>query len=116
MDFSYAVGSQGSAAICQRIVDHEHHDRANDRDEHAPNVQACDLRCSDQIKQETANKSAENSERDIEPKTLTLLIDDFAADETGNKTKNNPADDAPVCASFRRTRRFTAYDRQRNRI
>jgi hypothetical protein len=31
---------------------------------------------------------------------LTLLINDFAANETGNQTKDDPTDDAHVRASF----------------
>jgi hypothetical protein len=44
---------------------------------------------TDQI--ETTYKSADNSERDVKPKILTLLVDDFAFDEIADQTKYDPA-------------------------
>ena len=37
-----------------------------------------------------------NSERDVEPEALALAINNLASDETGNQTKNNPANDTHV--------------------
>ena len=74
------------------VIDQQHHNRADDRDNHAVNIQTCHSRCSEQIKQKSANKSANDSKRNVEPKALALPIDDLAADETGDETENDPRD------------------------
>jgi hypothetical protein len=45
----------------------------------------------------------------LSKKTLTFLINDFAADKTRNQAKYDPADDTHVRSSFGRTH-LTAHD------
>ena len=40
--------------------------------------------------QPTAGKGADNAESDVRDQPLTLLVDDFATDEAGNQTENDP--------------------------
>src|SRR6516162_99486 len=51
-------------------------------------------RCPKQIEQESANKSAHDPERDVQPEALSLLLDKFASNEASNQTQYDPAKDA----------------------
>jgi hypothetical protein len=58
------------------VVDQQHHHRAHDCDDHAVNVQACDSGRAEQIKEKTADESADDSKGDVEPETCrpTILL------------------------------------------
>jgi len=49
------------------VVDQQHHHRAHDRDDHAVNIQACDSGRAEQIKEKTADESADDSKGDVKP-------------------------------------------------
>jgi hypothetical protein len=83
-----------------RIVDQEHDDRTHDCNDHAPNIQPSDARGAKGREQEAAYERADDSERNIEPKTLTLPVDDLASDEPGYQAKDDPANDAHARASL----------------
>src|SRR6185312_16142309 len=78
------------------VVNQQHHDRTNDCDNHAVNVQARYTRCSKEAKKESANESAYNAKSNIEPKALALMINDLGSDEAGDRAEYDPADDAHV--------------------
>jgi hypothetical protein len=59
-----------STATRYSVVDHQHHHRAHDCDDHAVNVQACDSGFAEQIKEKTADESADDSKSDVEPETV----------------------------------------------
>jgi len=86
-------------ATCYRVVDHKHHDRTNNSDNHAVNVQARNTWCPEQIKQISAYKGTNNSEHDVEPEPLALPIDNLASDEPGDQTKDDPTDDTHLGVS-----------------
>jgi hypothetical protein len=69
------------------VVNQQHHDRTDNCDNHAPDVQAGDARCSKQAKEKSADKSAYNAKRNIEPKALALPIDDLGSDEAGDQAE-----------------------------
>jgi hypothetical protein len=75
------------------VVDQQHHDRTDNCDNHAPYVQAGDARCSKQAKEKSADKSAYDAKRNVEPKALALPIDDLGSDEPGDQAEYDPADD-----------------------
>src|SRR5262249_12285207 len=77
----------------------QHYDRADDRDNHAPDVQTGDAGRAEHAEQKSTYESTDNAERNIEPKTLTLLVNDLATDEASNQTKNDPADNSHALAS-----------------
>src|SRR5262245_51227099 len=83
----------------QRIVDPKHHDRARNRDDYAPNVQPGDARCAKKVEQKAAYQSADNSQRDVEPETLALCVDNFASNEPGDQAEYNPADNRHMLTS-----------------
>src|SRR5262249_11951796 len=75
-------------------------DRAHNCDDDAPNVQTGDARCAKEGEQIAAYQSADNSERDVEPETLALCVDNFASNEPGDQAEYNPADDGHVLPPF----------------
>ena len=80
----------------------QHHDRAHDGDDHAVDVQAGDPRCPEQIKQESADESTDDAERDIEPETLSLPVHYLASDKpggTGHKKFHGSATATPIDCS-----------------
>jgi hypothetical protein len=89
-----------STATHYGVIDQQHHRRAHHRDDHAVNVQACDSGRAKQIKEKTADESANDSKGDVEPETLTLSINDLASDEPGDQAEDDPADDPHLSTSF----------------
>ena len=57
---------------------------------------------AEQIKEKTADESADNSKGDVEPETLTLSTNDLASDEPSNQAEDDPADDPDLSTSFYR--------------
>ena len=58
------------------VVDQQHRNGTDDCDNHAVNVQARDARCPKQAKKKSADESAYNAKRNIEPKAFALVIND----------------------------------------
>src|SRR5262245_196911 len=104
-DFLFA---KSGAAGRQRIVDHKHDDRAHNCDNHAPNVQTRDASPAKKLEQKATDDSTNNSQRDVEPETLALSIDNFASNEPGDQAKYNPADDGHGPPPFELTRKLSA--------
>src|SRR5215471_9960513 len=74
---SLVADGSGAAATRHCVVAQEHHDRTDDCDNHAPDVQAGHARCAEQIKQKSADQSTDDPERDVEPETLAPPMDDL---------------------------------------
>jgi hypothetical protein len=49
---------------------------------------------TDQAEQKTADKRANDPERNVEEEALTGLVDDLAGDEAGDQSENDPSDNA----------------------
>src|SRR6516164_10425332 len=81
------------------VVDQQHHDRADNRDNHAPNVQTRDASRAKKAEQKSTHESTDDAKRNIEPKTSTLLVDDLAPYEASNQTKYDPANNSHARAS-----------------
>src|SRR5262249_2583860 len=76
------------------VVDHQHHDRSDNCDDHAVKIEAGHAGRTEEIEQKTAHQGANDPQRDVEPKTLALLVDNLASDKPGNQAEYDPADDA----------------------
>jgi hypothetical protein len=87
------VRRPSSAMARHRIVDHQHHYRTDDRDDHAVNVQAGHAACTKQAEQKSTNERADNAQGDVQPEALAVLVDDLAPNESGNQPKYDPAND-----------------------
>src|SRR5262249_18531090 len=59
-----------------------------------------DARCAKKVEQKAAHQSADNSQRDVEPETLALCVDNFASNEPSDQPKYNPADNGHVLPPF----------------
>ena len=66
------------------MVDHQHDDRPDYRDDHAVEIEAGN---SDPA-QGVENEAPDNAEHGIEKKPVTRLVDDFA----GNEARDQPQD------------------------
>jgi hypothetical protein len=117
----FAANASRSATTHYRIVDQQHHNRTHHRNDHAPNVQTGDARRTKSVEQKTAHESAHNSERDVEPKSLALSVDNLASDEPGDQSKDDPTNDtharATLCAKlFANSSRLPKLDLIRSMI
>jgi hypothetical protein len=88
-------------AASHGVIDQEHDNRANDCDNHAPDVEASDALGTKKAEQKAANKRADYSEGDVEPEALTLPLNDLAPNEPRDKAKYDPAEDAHIAAPFK---------------
>src|SRR6516165_9070065 len=78
------------------IVDQQHHDRPDNCDDHAVNINAGNAGRAEEIEQKSTHQGADNPQRDVDPKTLALFVDNLASDEPSNQAEYDPADDAHV--------------------
>jgi hypothetical protein len=76
----------------ERVVNQEDYDGAHNRDQETVNIQPGYVRHAEGAEQPPAHDRADDSENDIQEHALTGLIDDFAADESGNQAQNDPSD------------------------
>ena len=91
---SAAVKDEASGAASEdSVIEHEHDDRADNRDEHAPEIEPRDASAAEPSEDESPDEGADNTEHDIEDEPLALLIDDLARDEAGDQPQYDPADD-----------------------
>src|SRR6267378_1155248 len=77
-----------------RMINHEHHDRADDGNEHRIKIETGDPHASDAGKDETADAGADDAEHDVQNAAFALPIDDAAGDEAGDQAEQDPADKA----------------------
>src|SRR5437764_6314971 len=87
-------GASGRAAAKDRVIDHQHDNRTDDRDNHAVKIEPADALGADQAEQKTADQRPDNAEHDIEKKAFAGLVDDFAADPPGDQTEDEPAENS----------------------
>jgi len=64
-----------------RVVDQQHHDRADYRHEHAVQIEPGDSGVSEERKDVSTDDRAHDSEYDVEDQPLTGFVDDLAADK-----------------------------------
>jgi probable H4MPT-linked C1 transfer pathway protein len=74
----------------ERVVEPEHHDGADDRHDHAVDIEAGDAGCADGREQIAADNRTDDAEHDVEQHTLTGADEDFAGDEASDQTQHNP--------------------------
>src|SRR5262249_9303339 len=86
------MGTRGAAAR-NRVVYQEHHDRADDGHEHAPQVESCYACGTYKGEQEPPGNRADDPEENIEDDAPTLLVHDLAGDKAGDQAQDDPTDD-----------------------
>src|SRR5262245_5018680 len=100
----------GSAASRHRMIDDQHHDRADHRNKHAPQIEAGHAGGAERLEEEAACDRADDAEGDVEQEARALLVDDLAADETGNEPQNDPATAGHCCPPVSRTKPLRCAD------
>jgi hypothetical protein len=74
------------------VIDNEDHDRADNSDDKAVNIEARNPRSAKHIEEKAADDGANYAENDIEDEAFTTAIDNLAADKTGNEAQNEPSE------------------------
>src|SRR4051795_13079967 len=92
------------------MVDQQHHDCADDCNEHAVEVEAVDTACAELSKEKPAHDCTDNSQHDVEDHSFTRLVDDLTGNEAGDQTQNKPANDRHAKLRLREQRWLTNDD------
>jgi hypothetical protein len=69
----------------------KHHDRANDRYDHTPDVEAGYALRAERAEQNSSDNRAHDADGDIEPEALAALVDYLTANEARDETQYKPA-------------------------
>jgi hypothetical protein len=85
-----------AARRCNRVISREHDDRADDRNNHAVEVETGDAFRAEDAEQYAADNSTDDTEDDIEKESLALFVHNLAGDEAGDETQDEPTDDRHV--------------------
>jgi len=81
-----------AATAGNRVVQQEHHDRADDGHEHAPQVESRYTCSAYKREQKPPGNRADDPEDNVQDDASTLLVHDLAGDKTGDQTQDDPAD------------------------
>src|SRR5438270_13358 len=95
-----AVRSGDGAPAGDQVVDDQHHDGADHRDEHAVEVEAGHPGGAELGEQPAADDRADDAEHDVEDEPLAGLVDDLAGDEAGDQPEHDPADEGSVSVTW----------------
>jgi len=76
-----------------QVIYDQNDNRADNRDEHAPQIEASYAGPAEPLEQPAANDAADNTKDDVEEETFTLPVHDLAGDEACNQPEHDPADD-----------------------
>src|SRR5262245_21964258 len=78
------------AAAADGVIDPQHQDGADDRDQHAPDIESGDAARAEHVEEITADHGADNAEHDIHQDALTGANIDLARDEARDQAQHNP--------------------------
>src|SRR5579863_7564912 len=93
-------GSHPSASPNEPVIHGKDDDGADYRDDHAPEVEACDPGDTEDVEEKAADERADDTDNDVESDTLAPLVDYFARDEARDQPQHDPSDDAHVTIPF----------------
>jgi hypothetical protein len=68
------------------VIKHQDNDRTHDGNEHAVEIETGHPRCAELREQKTAHHGSDDTKHDIKYQTLTLLVYNLAANETGDQS------------------------------
>jgi len=66
------------------VIEQQHHDCTDDCYKHAVNVEAGHTGCSELVEEKTADYRSHNPKNDVKNEAFASLVDDLAANESGN--------------------------------
>lgn len=76
-----------------QVIDDQHDNRPDHRDEHAPEIEAGDPRPAKPLKQPAPDHASDDPEQDIDEETLPPALYDLASNEACDQSENYPAED-----------------------
>src|SRR4029077_16775277 len=89
---TYGLNARSSLSR-NEVIDEQHYDCANHRDEKTVDIKPADACHAEGVKQPPPNDRAYNSEDDVYNNALPALINDLAPDKTGNQAQYDPGND-----------------------
>src|SRR6476660_4652219 len=78
------------AAAADGMIDPQHQHGADDRDQHAPDVESGDAGLADHVEEIAADHGADDAEHDVHQDALTGADIDLARDEARDQAQHNP--------------------------
>ena len=75
-----------------RMVHHQKCDGAHDGHQDAVKIQSSDSTGAEEIEQPSSSDGSDDSEHEVENEPLASLVNDLAADESGDQPQNNPSE------------------------
>lgn len=88
------------ASTADGVIAPQNYDRTDHGDDQAVDIEPGDTGSTEGAEDHTTDNRSDYAEHDIHQEALTTLINDFAADEAGDDTEDNPADDSHCAAPF----------------
>src|SRR5512135_1297340 len=82
-----------NAVAAQRMVYHQHDDRADGGHQDAVEVDAGGARVAELIEEPTAHDGADDAEEQVSDEPLTTSVDELATDETADDSDDDPGQD-----------------------
>jgi len=80
-----------AAPVDDRVEDDQEHDRADHRDEHAPQVEPGDASAAGAGEEDAADKGPYDAEYDVKQAAGALPVEQLAGAPAGNQAENDPA-------------------------
>src|SRR5262245_4696022 len=78
------------AAAADGVIDPKHQDGADDRDQHAPDIESGDAARAENTKQRTHDHDSDNTEHYSHNDALPVADIDLARDEARDQAQHNP--------------------------
>ena len=75
------------------MIPNQYDDSADNRDEHAPQIEAGYPGAAKMLEQPAADHTPDNSKQDIEEETLSPTLYYLAGDEARDQSEDDPAED-----------------------
>jgi len=73
------------SAACQRMIAQKHYHRANDGNNHAPDVETGYALHADRAEENSSDNRTDDTQGDIEPKAFAAFVDNLAANKASNE-------------------------------
>jgi hypothetical protein len=72
---------------CHGVIAPKHHDRANDRHDHAIDVETSYALRAEQAEQKSSNNRAHDAEGDVEKEAFAAFVDNLAANKARDEAQ-----------------------------
>jgi hypothetical protein len=83
------------------VPENQHNHRAHDRNKKAVQIQSGNAHMPKRVEQPSANHGSDDAQHEVEHQTFAALVHNFASDESGQESQNNPGKDTHIDFSLR---------------